>query len=119
MDGYTTATLHQRIDDLLKARFRKTWYVYSGKDAGKRTLKPPFPYNPKLRLWTGKLPATEIEDLILATGMILDSLDAKGYLSRESASIAVVYTISNTCLYHVISYTVYIPYTLQYVLYTC
>jgi hypothetical protein len=36
--------------DLLKARFRKTWHVYSGKDAGKGTLKPPFPYNPKLRL---------------------------------------------------------------------
>ncbi len=27
MEGYTTATLHQRADDLLKARFRKTWYV--------------------------------------------------------------------------------------------
>jgi hypothetical protein len=26
MEGYTTATLHQRVDDLLKARFRKTWY---------------------------------------------------------------------------------------------
>jgi hypothetical protein len=27
MEGYSTATLHERIDDLLKARFRKTWYV--------------------------------------------------------------------------------------------
>jgi transposase InsO family protein len=94
MDGYTTATLHQRIDELLKARFRKTWYVYSGKDAGKGTLKPPFPYNPKLRLWTSKLPATEIDDLILATGMILDP---QGYLSRESASIAVELKIGHDC----------------------
>jgi hypothetical protein len=94
MDGYNTATLHQRIEDLLKARFRKTWYVYSGKDAGKGTLKPPFPYNPKLRLWTGKLPATELDDLILATGIILDP---QGYVSRESASIAVQLNIGHDC----------------------
>ncbi len=86
MEGYATATLHQRIDDLLKARFRKTWCVYAGKNAGKGTLKPPFPYNPKLRLWTGKLPANEVDDLVLATGM---NLDPQGYLSRETAAIAV------------------------------
>jgi hypothetical protein len=71
MEGYATATLHQRIYDLLKARFRKTWFVYAGKNAGKGTLKPLFPYNPKLQLWTGKLPANEIDDLVLATGMTL------------------------------------------------
>jgi hypothetical protein len=92
MEGYATAALHARIDDLLKARFRKTWYVYSDKNAGKGTLKPPFPYNPKLRLWTGKLPASEIDDLVLATGM---TLDPQGYLSRESASIAVQLTIGH------------------------
>jgi hypothetical protein len=43
MEGYATATLHQRIDDLLKARFRKTWFVYAGKNAEKGTLKLPFP----------------------------------------------------------------------------
>ncbi len=74
------------IDDLLKARFRKTWFVYAGKNAGKGTLKSPFPYNPKLRLWTGKLSANEIDDLVLATGM---NLDPQGYLSRETAAIAV------------------------------
>ncbi len=77
---------------LLKARFRKTWYVYSGKNAGKGTIKPPFPYNPKLRLWTGKLPANEIDDLVLATGMILDP---QGYLNRESASVAVQLNIDH------------------------
>ncbi len=86
MEGYANSTLHQRIDDLLKAIFRKTWFVYAGKNAGKGTLKPPFPYNPKLRLWTGKLPANEIDDLVLATGM---NLDPQGYLSRETAAIAV------------------------------
>ena len=92
MEGYTTATLHQRIEDLLKARFRKTWYVYSGKNAGKGTIKPPFPYNPKLRLWTGKLPANEIDDLVLATGM---KLNPQGYLDRESASVAVQLSIGH------------------------
>ncbi len=80
MEGYTTATLHQRVDDLLKARFRKG------------TIKPPFPYNPKLQLWTGKLPANEIDDLVLATGMILDP---QGYLNRESASLAVQLNIGH------------------------
>jgi hypothetical protein len=85
MEGYATAAaLHQRIDDLLKARFRKTWFVYAGKNAGKGTLKPPFPYNPKLRLWTGKLPAHEIDELVLATGM---NLDPQGYFSRETTAI--------------------------------
>ena len=60
--------------------------MYSGKNAGKGTIKPPFPYNPKLRLWTGKLPANEIDDLVLATGM---KLNPQGYLDRESASVAV------------------------------
>jgi hypothetical protein len=92
MEGYSTATLHERIDDLLKARFRKTWYVYSGKNAGKGTLKPPFPYNPKLRLWTGKLPTSEIDDLVLATGM---TLDPQGYLNKDSATIAGQLTIGH------------------------
>jgi hypothetical protein len=52
-----------------------------------RLIKPPpFPYNPKLRLWTGKLPAIEIYDLILATGVIFDP---HGFLEKESAEIAV------------------------------
>ena len=47
--------------------------------------------------------------------------DATARFSRPAldANISVVYNISNTCLYYVITYTVYIPYTLLYVLYTC
>jgi hypothetical protein len=85
----------QPLPYMNKARFRKTWYVYSGKNAGKETLNPPFPYNPKLRLWTGKIPANEIDDvwdLVLATGM---TLDPQGYLNRESASIAVQLSIGH------------------------
>ena len=65
LDNYDTATKEQRIDVLKNARFRKTWYISSGKNVGKATLKAPFPKNPELRLWTGKIPKTELEDLIL------------------------------------------------------
>jgi hypothetical protein len=92
MEGYATATLHQRIDDLLKAGFRKTWFVYAGKNTEKKTRKPPFPYNPKLQLWTGKLPANEIDDLVLATSI---NLDPRVYLSRETAAIAVQLNIGH------------------------
>ena len=54
----TTANKEQRIDVLKNARFRKTWYISSGKNVGKATLKAPFPKNPELRLWTGKIPKT-------------------------------------------------------------
>ncbi len=50
-----------------------------------RTLKASFPKNPLLRLWTGKLPMNEFEDLILATGI---KLDVNGYLAKESRIIA-------------------------------
>ncbi len=54
MDGYATAALHVRIDDLLKARFRKIWYVYSGKNAGKGTLKPSVPIQPQAATLDGE-----------------------------------------------------------------
>jgi hypothetical protein len=57
----------------------------SGTNAGKGTLKAPFPKNPLLRLWTGKLPTNEFDDLILATGI---KLDVNGYLTKESRIIA-------------------------------
>jgi hypothetical protein len=49
--------------------------------AGKGTLNAPFPKNPLLRLWAGKLPTNEFSDLILATGI---KLDTNGYLTKES-----------------------------------
>jgi hypothetical protein len=64
---------------------RKTWFIRSGTNAGKGTLNAPFPKSPHLRLWTGKLPTNEFNDLILATGI---RLDANGYLTKESLKIA-------------------------------
>ncbi len=67
MEDYNTANKEQKRSVLKNARFRKTWYISSGKNVGKTTLKAPFPKNPELRLWTGELPKTELNELILAT----------------------------------------------------
>ena len=37
-----------------------------------------------LRLWTGKLPTNEFDDLILATGI---KLEPNGYLTEESRKV--------------------------------
>ena len=85
LENYNTANKEQRTDVLKNARFRKTWYISSGKNVGKATLKAPFPKNPELRLWTGKIPKTELDDLILATDI---HLSPQGYLDKDSTDIA-------------------------------
>ena len=85
LEKYDTATKEQKQDVLKNARFRKTWYISSGKNVGKATLKAPFPKNPELRLWTGKLPKAELEELILATDI---HLSPQGYLDKDSLDTA-------------------------------
>ena len=85
LENYNTATYEQKLGVLTNARFRKTWYISSGKNVGKATLKAPFPKNPELRLWTGKLPKTELDELILATDI---QLSPQGYLDKDSIDIA-------------------------------
>jgi hypothetical protein len=85
LENYNTATYEQKLGVLKNARFRKTWYISSGKNVGKVTIKAPFPKNPELRLWTGKLPKTELNDLILATDL---NLSPQGYLDKDSLDIA-------------------------------
>ena len=82
---YANATKEQRQDNLKNTRFRKTWYLSSGKNIGKATIKAPFPKNPELRLWTGKIPVSELNDLILATNI---SLNPQGYMDNASIGIA-------------------------------
>jgi hypothetical protein len=53
-------------------------------------LNPLFPKSPHLRLWTGKLLIKEFNDLMLATGI---RLDTNGYLNKESLKIASQVTI--------------------------
>jgi hypothetical protein len=95
LDGYETATHEQRQDKLSQCRFRKTWFIRAGSNAGKGTLNPPFPKSPHLRLWTGKLPTNEFNDLILATGI---RLDTNGYLNKESLKIASQVTIPHEAI---------------------
>jgi hypothetical protein len=85
LDDYATATSEQRQERLSQSRFRKTWFIRTGTNAGKGTINAPFPKNPSLRLWTGKLPMKEFENLILANGI---KLDANGYLTKESLKVA-------------------------------
>jgi hypothetical protein len=50
LDKYKTATHEQRQECLSQTRFRKTWFIRTGTNAGKGMLNPPFPRNPLLRL---------------------------------------------------------------------
>jgi hypothetical protein len=50
------------------------------------SIKAPFPSNPELRLWTGRLSKSELKELILANNI---KLSPQGYLSKDSIDIAV------------------------------
>ena len=63
-------TIQEKSENLRSARFRKTWFIRDGKNAGKETIKAPFPSNPELRLWTGRLPKSELKELIIANSII-------------------------------------------------
>ena len=65
--------------------------VRDGKNAGKGTVKAPFPSNPELPIWTERLPKSELDRLILANSMILSP---QGYLSKNSLYIAIKLSIS-------------------------
>jgi hypothetical protein len=95
LDEYETATHKQRQERLGQSRFRKTWFIRNGTNAGKGTLNSPFPKNPLLRLWTGKLPTNEFDDLILATGI---KLKPNGYLTEESRKVASHVKISHVAI---------------------
>ncbi len=56
-----------------------------GKNAGKGTIKAPFPSNPDLRVWIGRLPKSELDELVLANNV---SLSPQGYLSKDSIDVA-------------------------------
>ncbi len=69
--------------------------IRTGTNAGKGTLNPPFPRNPLLRLWTGKLPTNELDDLVLATGI---KLEPNGCLNEESRKVASHMKISHEAI---------------------
>jgi hypothetical protein len=85
LDNYETRSKDQRLETLSEACFRKTWYIRQSKNAGMGTCQAPFLNNPEQRLWKGKLPLTEAEDLILAIGI---TLDPRGFLSKSCLQLA-------------------------------
>jgi hypothetical protein len=91
VEKYIEQSIEQKSENLRSARFWKTWFIRDGKNAGKGTIKAPFPSNPELRLWTGRLPKSELDGLILANNI---KLSPHGYLSKDSIDIAVKLLIS-------------------------
>ena len=89
-DNFVEQSINQRYKNL-KCTFLKTWIVRDGKNAGKGTVKAPFPSNPELPIWTERLPKSELDRLILANSMILSQ---QGYLSKNSFDIAIKLSIS-------------------------
>ncbi len=84
-ENYIERSIDERSENLRNARFRKTWIIRDGKNAGRGTLKVPFPSNPELRVWKGRLPKLEVNELILANHI---RLSRQGYLSKDSIDIA-------------------------------
>ena len=90
VDNFIEQSMEQKSENLRNARFRKTWIIRDGKNAGKGTIKTPFPSNPELRLWTGRLPKSELNELILANSI---KLSPQGYLGKDSIDIAIKLSI--------------------------
>ena len=90
-ENYIERSIDEKSENLRSARFRKTWIIRDGKNAGRGTLKVPFPSNPDLRIWKGRLPKSELNELILANNI---RLPPQGYLSKDSIDIACKLSIS-------------------------
>jgi len=85
-ENFIDQSIEQRYENLRTARFKKTWIIRDGKNAGKGTIKAPFPSNPELRVWKGRLPKSELQQLILTDNIILSP---QGCLSKDSIDIAI------------------------------
>jgi hypothetical protein len=90
-ENFIEQSIEQRYENLRTARFKKTWIIRDGKNAGKGTIKAPSPSNPKLRLVTRRLAKSELDRLILANSMVLSP---QGYLSKNSLYIAIKLSVS-------------------------
>ena len=84
LEGHASKTVEQRKARLRQAHFRRTWFFYEGKHAGKGRPTPPFPDNEDLRVWSGPLPNKEHKYVILARRI---SLTGAGKLTRPSLEL--------------------------------
>ena len=85
LEAYTTKSPGARKARLAQAHFRRTWFFRAGANAGKGTVKPPFPNNEDLRVWSGFLPSTEHDRVIYLRGV---GLSGAGKLSRATLELA-------------------------------
>ena len=85
LEDYAQQSPIARGERLRQARFRRTWYIRSGRHRGKAALKPSFPSNPSLRVWEGPLFNEEYSDCILLRNV---QVDAEGRLSEDTISLA-------------------------------
>jgi hypothetical protein len=85
LENYDQSSTIERKERLAQAHFRKTWFVYSGKNSGRGTLQAPFPKNPNLRVWEGFIPKPEYDEVFLIRNA---HLTAAGKLSKETLELA-------------------------------
>ena len=85
LENYNTRPVTERINRLQQTLFRRTWFFLQGEHAGKGTVKPPYPNNEDLRVWSGPLPSTEHDKVILIRGA---GITGTGKLCKETLSLA-------------------------------
>ena len=84
LDNYPDSSLEKRRERISQAHFRKTWFVYAGKNAGKGTLQAPFPTNPETRIWKGHIPKEDYGKCLLIRNA---HITASGKLSKETLDL--------------------------------
>ena len=85
LEDHDNETLDNKVERISKARFRRTWFIRQGKNAGKATIKPPYPNNEDLRAWTGRIPHNEMNESVLVRGV---KISPEGQLSTETIKLA-------------------------------
>ena len=85
LSNYSEATQGDKLEHLKQMHFRKTWFIHGGNNAGKGTIKPPFPNNPDLRIWNETIPMEEVTRTLLIRNA---AIDAVGLLTKETLALA-------------------------------
>ena len=90
LDNYVNADPTARAERLSQVRFRRTWFIRSGANRGRATLKPPYPNNPDLRAWEGTIPSGELDGCLMARNL---RLSPEGQLDDEALKLVAVLPI--------------------------
>ena len=85
VDNYTDQEPAAIAARLRQARFRRTWYIRTGKHRGKATIKPPYPNNPELRVWEGPLFDHELPQCVFVRSV---GMSPEGQLDDDTVNLA-------------------------------